>query len=164
MEEKSGERFAGSLIRRSAGHDDQSATMQMQSVSDWHTANSSGPKTLERQISPAPGVGWSPNFQIETLPGFGSLLPGAIMYAKILQALRRGSIAMMNAMGPDDLPRISIVRRAHPRVANFYRDYWQAFVGHAIPPSKDSDWPPVEEYAYGGWKLGFMVDQLRQAS
>jgi hypothetical protein len=71
---------------------------------------------------------------------------------------------MMHAMGPDDLPRIRIVRHEHPWIANFYRDHWQVFIGHAIPLSKDSDWPPTEEYIHDGWKLGFTANQLKPRS
>lgn len=71
---------------------------------------------------------------------------------------------MMYVTSPNDLPRIKIVRHAHPSIAHFYRDSWQVFVGHAVLPSKDSDWPPVEEYLHGGWRLGFTDDELRAAS
>jgi hypothetical protein len=67
---------------------------------------------------------------------------------------------MMHAMSPDDLPRIKIVRHDHSQIANFYRYGWQVFLGQAIPPSKESDWPPVEDYVLEGWKLGFTADEL----
>jgi hypothetical protein len=68
---------------------------------------------------------------------------------------------MMLSMSPDDLPRIRISRQEHPSVKNFYREYVQVFLGHAIPPSQDSDWPPIEEFTVGGWKLGFTADEVR---
>ena len=66
----------------------------------------------------------------------------------------------MLSTSPNDLPRIKIAREEHPSIKNFYRDHVQVFLGHAIPPSRDSDWPPIEEFTVGGWKLGFPADQL----
>ncbi len=71
---------------------------------------------------------------------------------------------MMYATSPNDPPRIKIVSSAHPSAPNFYRDSWQVFVGHAVPPGKDSEWPPTEEYLHGGWKLRFTDHELREAS
>ena len=87
-----------------------------------------------------------------------------MILVKWAQTFRKGGLAMMHAMGPDDVARIKILRERHPSIANFYRYRWQVFLGHAIPPSKDSDWPPIEEYPHGGWVLGFTADQLRPPS
>lgn len=71
---------------------------------------------------------------------------------------------MMHSIGPEDSPRIRITRHQHPWLANFYRDHLQVFVGHAVPPSKDSDWPPAEECVSEGWKLGFTADEIRPSA
>ena len=75
---------------------------------------------------------------------------------------------MMIATSPDDLPRIKIVREEHPSVRNFYRNHVQVFLGHAIPPYKDSDCPPIEDFMVGGGNYalqllaGFGTDRLRR--
>jgi hypothetical protein len=63
---------------------------------------------------------------------------------------------MMRAFGPDDLPRIKIVKEAHPSVSNFKRTHVQVFLGRCFPEDY-----PLEDFPVGGWTVRYTADELR---